>query len=296
MNLCYFKGDIPNFGDDLNPYIIYELIPHAKSIQLDTDLLVIGTILSDDFFNSKGLNTNQEDKIVFGSGIRFMDKVPKFDDNWKFRFVRGPFSAVCIKNQINQDIKYITDPAYLIRETSYFKNKKPIKKHKISVMPHFRSLNRVDWKHVCDTLGYHFIDPSYDDVEVIMDQILESEFLLTEAMHGAILADAFQVPWLRFKYFSHFHEQNYVSEFKWSDWLFSMGLKHNHIKLDYNRYIRVVENNLKRLNFKKVKENQLIKQLKSSDLGSINFQLSDSNLVQKKTDEMMVEIERLKEN
>ncbi|CDF80634.1 succinoglycan biosynthesis ketolase [Formosa agariphila KMM 3901] len=293
MNLCYFKGDIPNFGDDLNPYIFNHLMPNYKTGNSNVYILFIGTILSEAFINDHNLGNKDLKKIVLGSGIRFINKVPQFDYSWDFHFVRGPLSSACIQSSLKKEIKYITDPGYLILKTPFYKQLKADKKYDISFMPHFRSLNQVNWKAICDELGYHFIDPSEPDVEKIMLQIKQSKCLMTEAMHGAIIADALRVPWLRFKCFSHLHEQNYVSEFKWSDWLYSMGLKHENINLEYSRYIREFENRVKLFKLDNIKKNKIISKIKELNISSDNFQLSDSKLLETKTEELEIQLKEL---
>jgi succinoglycan biosynthesis protein ExoV len=77
-------------------------------------------------------------------------------------------------------------------------------------MPHFSSINNK-YLEVFKAAGIHVIDPR-DDVKYIIDEINASEILLTEAMHGAIVADAYRVPWIPIKSYDSFNH------FKWDDW------------------------------------------------------------------------------
>ena len=48
---------------------------------------------------------------------------------------------------------------------------------------------------------------------------------MTEALHGAIVADALRVPWIAVKLFDH------IIEFKWRDWCRSLGLNYSPLLL-----------------------------------------------------------------
>jgi succinoglycan biosynthesis protein ExoV len=55
-------------------------------------------------------------------------------------------------------------------------------------------------------------------VETVLRELQETELLLTEAMHGAIVADALRVPWAPVRLYPRF------TLFKWQDWTQSMDL------------------------------------------------------------------------
>ena len=113
----------------------------------------------------------------------------------------------------------ITDSAYLLRKLDFPKEKKL---YPFSFMPHWRSAESCDFKQLCEDIGIHFIDPTASVDEVLLD-ILRSEIVVSEAMHGAIVADALRVPWVPVRCGIH------ISEFKWLDWCKSL-------ELDYKPY------------------------------------------------------------
>jgi succinoglycan biosynthesis protein ExoV len=87
-------------------------------------------------------------------------------------------------------------------------------------MLHHQSMFEADWKTLAERGGFHCIDPR-DNVEKILAEIGQTELLLTEAMHGAIVADALRVPWIPIRLYDRF------SEFKWRDWTQSLRLSLN---------------------------------------------------------------------
>lgn len=295
MNFVYFKSAIGNFGDDLNPWLWPQLLGNTSKLD-DTAFLGIGSIL---FNGNKILNEYTESKkIVFGTGIRPSKDYRSFkiDSKWDIRFLRGPLSSMSLKNSA----PFITDAAYalrLIESFSEFTNCE--KKYEVSLMPYFGSVQFFDWKSICEKLGYHYISPlSEDGVEFTLREIAASKFLITEAMHGAILADILRVPWHRYILSTFHRETARVSEFKWMDWLYSVDLGYadsTFIDFYSTNYLDKV---LSKLTFSKIKSESLLKdkvveniykQLESKK----DFQLSDEGKIKQIDEKIAYELYRL---
>jgi succinoglycan biosynthesis protein ExoV len=84
-------------------------------------------------------------------------------------------------------------------------------------MPHHQSMPKADWASLCERVGFHCID-ARKSVETVVRELQETELLLTESMHGAIVADALRVPWVPVRLYPRF------TLFKWQDWTQSMQL------------------------------------------------------------------------
>lgn len=206
MKLYYFKGHEGNFGDDLNPWLWDSLFPGLFDDDPDHLFVGVGTLLNHRI-------PEAQSTTVFGSGHGY-GKLPNITPAWQFYCVRGPLTA----ETLGLDAKLaITDPANLV---PMFYQQHHEKKYKLSFMPHCDSARLGDWAAVCQRAGIHFIDPRQQYFDVFA-AIQSSELLLTEAMHGAILADAFRTPWIPVKAYPH------ISEYKWQDWLLSVGLNTN---------------------------------------------------------------------
>jgi succinoglycan biosynthesis protein ExoV len=84
-------------------------------------------------------------------------------------------------------------------------------------MPHWYSAENGDWRTVCAQAGMHYIDP-LGGVEQVLSEIQATRLLITEALHGAIVADALRVPWVPVVAYKH------ILALKWLDWCESLGL------------------------------------------------------------------------
>ena len=91
-------------------------------------------------------------------------------------------------------------------------------------MPHWRSTAFWDWRTLCDAVGLTYIDPCAP-VPQVLAQLRGARLVITEALHGAIVADAFRVPWVAVRGYRS------VLESKWDDWCASLGMTYNPIGL-----------------------------------------------------------------
>ncbi|MEO5811275.1 MAG: polysaccharide pyruvyl transferase family protein [Rhodanobacter sp.] len=220
MKLYYYIDKRGNFGDDLNPWLWSNLIPDIID-EDDSELFVgIGTLLN----NNVPKNPK---KIVFGSGVGYGSALPNVDEKWKFYCVRGPITASTLGLPAECAI---TDPAALV-STVFPTNTS--KRAGVAFIPHHVSAWNLDWEHVCQQVGIRYIDPR-KDVDTVLEQISKSSVVITEAMHGAILADSFRIPWMPVVLYDH------ILQTKWQDWTKSLDLEYAPVRLagvwdpDYN--------------------------------------------------------------
>lgn len=207
MNIIYFKSDIGNFGDDLNPWLWNKLLGDVSNYNKTLDFIGIGSIL-----DSRIKSDNK--KVIFGSGVRDFNFNINDISNVDIRFVRGPISSKVTNT------KYITDAAYALRQLP---PKSYEKKYKIAIVPYFRHYRQFNWQLFKKITGIHVIDPT-QNVENVIEEINKSQNILAAAMHGAILADIYRVPWMRVKFSKHGYESALTSELKWNDWIGSIKL------------------------------------------------------------------------
>ena len=137
--------------------------------------------------------------------------VPAIDESWRFYFVRGRLTAAALG--LDADLG-VGDAAILVRSCVSLTARKV---HPISFMPHWESAADGQWAEVSRAAGLHYIDPC-DTVENVLTQIQESEVLVAEAMHGAIVADALRVPWIAVRPIQP------PNRAKWHDWASALDL------------------------------------------------------------------------
>lgn len=208
MKLYYYKCPNGNFGDDINLWLWKRLFQKPLSQCLDENTLFIGigTILD------QQIPAIPSKKIVFGSGFGYGFK-PRLTDQWEIICVRGPLTATALGLPINYAI---TDGAVLVRELLPFND---IRGDFVSFVPHHRSALLGDWKSLCESIDIKYIDPR-GSVEEIISTIRKSTLVLAEAMHAAIIADTYRIPWIPICTSSK------ILKFKWLDWTKSLGIQH----------------------------------------------------------------------
>ena len=202
MQLYYYRDPRGNFGDDLNLWLWPRLLPGLLDSNADELLLGIGTLI-----NTRVPATSI--KHVLGAGVGY-GQVPVLDPTWKVRFLRGPLSCEALGLDRAAGI---TDPAALV--SRFVQRTEP--GNSVSFMPHHLSARHLDWKEVCRLSDLQFINPT-GAVDSVIEAIAGSRLVITEAMHGAIVADALRIPWIPVRIYPQF------LPFKWLDWMGSLCL------------------------------------------------------------------------
>lgn len=213
MELFYWKSAQGNVGDDLNAW----LWPRVFGADYFTDsgapsdgtrFLGIGSILT-----AAHLLPRPGKSVVFGSGLRSEDVSELAGHDIELVFVRGPRSSAALGGA-----PWISDPAILT--PLHFERLDPIP-GRIGFVPYMRTPPAVT-ERICAETGTVCI-PVTMDVESFCTALTKCEYVVCEAMHGAIFADAFRVPWAGCRISSALYEGP-TSFFKWSDWQQSLKL------------------------------------------------------------------------
>lgn len=207
MKLFYYQEN--NFGDKLNPWLWEKLLPGVIDDNETSAFIGIGTLINDKL----PLKTkNARLRVIFGTGVGYGEGTPQLDDSYKIYCLRGPLSAQALGVSTKLAV---TDGAVLIRNLF---NHHSQKVYKFSYMPHYE-LAGAGWSAVCEKLGFGYIDPRWS-IEKVLLSISQTEVLLAEAMHGAIVADALRVPWIPII------TNPTILQFKWQDWCQSVGVEY----------------------------------------------------------------------
>ncbi len=208
MKLEYFKGEQPNFGDELNAWLWPQLLPSFFDDDPSVLFLGIGSIIGTHY-------GPKSKKIVFGTGYvpTYHHEAPNVHGgDWDIFFVRGPRTARALGLPESMGIG---DSAILLRALTRPFRREP---RYVGFMPHWESLLQGNWEKVCQLAGIRLIDPRAP-LQRIIAEILECKVLVAEAMHGAIVADALRVPWIPVLPIDHAHRG------KWLDWTDALNVK-----------------------------------------------------------------------
>ena len=210
MKPYHWESHHGNFGDDLNLWLWDYLLPGLREVRKETLLVGVGTVLNPTLLPA-GVH-----KLVVGSGYGY-GMPPDISDGreWDIRCVRGPKTAEKLGLPAE---KGIVDPAVMISEMPEFQDLP--KQYKKTFVPHWESAEFGIWQSVCEPAGLTYLDPRGEARDVIR-HIAQSELIVAESMHGAILADAFRVPWIAVTTSSS------INDFKWNDWAMSVRATYN---------------------------------------------------------------------
>ncbi len=217
------EGQVPNFGDLLNPIIFEALLPgYFETSYEEVDFLGIGTTLGMAFPEGGPTNTT----IVFSSGLGgdsegAYGRTPEVNEFFDFACVRGPLTARALDLP---DTTVVTDGALLLNSLD---RKETLATASTPVfVPHMSSIGGDGrWHEVAAEAGLRMVNPCTADALSVVDQIRSAPLVLAEAMHGAIVADTFGVPWVPIV------TNSTINRFKWTDWCLSMGLDYDPVRL-----------------------------------------------------------------
>ena len=204
MILYQWRGSQRNFGDELNSLLWPILLPDFFDENPDTRFLGIGSILDD-------RHDRAAIKLVAGAGYGGYEPRVTLDETWVVHWVRGPRTALHLGLPPGMGIGY---PASLIPLAGLM----PIRESRhVGFMPHFESASRGAWQEAADIAGLTLIDPRGDPLAIIA-AIGQCRTLMSEALHGIIVADALRVPWIAMRPLAPIHRP------KWTDWAESLDL------------------------------------------------------------------------
>ena len=205
MILYRWRGAACNFGDELNLLLWPHLLPDFFDDDPATSFLGIGSVL-DQRHSPRAL------KLVAGSGYGGYEATPMLDDSWIIHWVRGRRTAATLGLPA---ALALGDPAVLLPKALGLA---AASGQDVGFMPHFESAGWGAWQAVADMAGCKLIDPR-DPPPQILQAIGRCRLLLSEALHGVIVADALRVPWVAIQPLARVHQA------KWWDWADTMELR-----------------------------------------------------------------------
>jgi succinoglycan biosynthesis protein ExoV len=203
--LYHWRGRPSNFGDALNTLLWPALMPGFFDADPEVRFLGIGSVL-DRRHDGPAL------KVVAGSGFGGYEPKPNLDQTWVIHWVRGPLTAASLGIDPK---RALGDPAMLVPHALDQERRSGMD---VAFMPHFESAERGAWQQAAIMAGVRLIDPR-EPPEAILAAIASCRLILSEALHGVIVADALRVPWIAVRPLARIHRP------KWYDWAMTLDLK-----------------------------------------------------------------------
>jgi succinoglycan biosynthesis protein ExoV len=211
MDVLYYHSPNGNFGDDLNQILWSELLPAECFAAHDAVLLGIGSIFREDFLSAEA--TRNKRVFVLGSGAGTGPLPARWPNgDWSILAVRGPLTA----QLVGRPEAAATDGAALLA-TARRLVPEAADHRQVVFFPHYNSVAHSRWSEACELAGFEFVDAHWPVAEILL-RIARARLVITEAMHGAIVADALRVPWIPVVCSPE------ILPFKWRDWTRSLEL------------------------------------------------------------------------
>jgi succinoglycan biosynthesis protein ExoV len=207
MILYAWRGTTSNFGDELNTILWPRLLPGFFDTDAAIRFVGIGSVLD-------RRHPNEALKLVAGAGYGGYEGKPRLDKNWIIHWVRGPQTAATLGLPASLALG---DPAVLVPSVHRI-DAASGPPSEVGFMPHFESAARGAWQQAAALAGINFIDPRDPPLDVLA-AIRRCKLLLSEAMHGVIVADACRVPWVAMRPLARIHRA------KWLDWAATLDLR-----------------------------------------------------------------------
>lgn len=191
LPILYWDSE-PNFGDVIGPYLVSKItnLPTINALHSKTTpcLMTVGSILQR--IDRKGM-------VVWGSGLilepSHIDLIKIREYKPKVLCVRG-FKTAKLLEDIGIDIvnkDAYGDPALIM---PLFYQPRPISPIKISVCPHF-----THKQHFLNSIGSNELINIIDvqsDMQNVIDQIASSSVCISTSLHGIIISQAYNIPWV----------------------------------------------------------------------------------------------------
>lgn len=234
----FHGSNINNFGDYLAEYFVNYVFGSPRVNLSRCNVHVIGSVVHRNFI--KPALRRRKEAHFWGCGLRTNYCDPLFSHaNVTIYCVRGPLSAEVLGNQelCAGDSALLLPLVYKPKSIAHY-----TAKH--LYIPHIANSNAKVWRTGCDLVLSPSIEASKQAVEHWIDCIYSSSFVLSNSLHGAIVAYAYGKPFA-------FQSDGFLNcEFKWKDFAALIGCEPKFVSAlaQGKRWYECNENNIKSTN------------------------------------------------
>ena len=185
LPLYYYREvNLHNFGDYLSVKLVERIVNSQVRIctrhSKEKKLLAIGSIVW----------AAREGDVIWGSGVHPKHSLTDYHfRNLDIRAVRGPLTRQFLKEKFNVDCPEVYgDPALLVPYFFPEFKRKENPKHKYLIIPHYTE------QHLYPKDKFHNVIYPTDPWEEILDNILDSQFVISSTLHGLVVAESYGIP------------------------------------------------------------------------------------------------------
>lgn len=203
LNVCYEK--IPNMGDLLNEVLFEKHYGYLlqKSEVYSARIMGIGSSLGSLFSKNKSSRILGEfiDKQyalhIWGTGFSNNTEECRVEDlvrnNLDICALRGNLSKKRLEAIFGKKISCVVgDPGLLVKELI---SKESIeKKYKVGIIPHYREIGLKVFEELKEHFQFSKIINLRGEPMKVLGEITACETIISTSLHGAIVADAFEIP------------------------------------------------------------------------------------------------------
>ena len=193
----------PNFGDQLNLTLLEKLFQKKGNLSHPTkaQLCMIGSILEPLIINKPTFKGTLKKNIfpplaIFGSGFLTDPKQSKESYVRKLEVcaTRGKLTRDRLSKNLHRDLSKIPlgDPGLLT--SKIFDPSTVNKKFQVGIIPHMHNWEDTLLNKLKSKVDNSIIINPLDTVENVIKQISQCETILSNAMHGLIVADSLGIP------------------------------------------------------------------------------------------------------
>ena len=207
-----------NFGDAINPFLIEKISGECpKNIHFNIKEFFKQLITKEPIYLVVGSTLQwavTKDTVIWGAG--FISNKFKLKTKPRNIFaVRGPLSREVIMDSGIDCPKVYGDPVLLLPK---FYQPKIKKKYKLGIIPHHIDKKNQKIGIFRDKENFLIIDIC-SNIKKVVDDILSCEKIISSALHGIIVSDAYNIP----AYWVKFSDKVMGQDFKFKDYYLSIG-------------------------------------------------------------------------
>lgn len=198
------------FMDRLNEWLLLQYL--RKYATLDETSVLFGGVTFNKYLVPGYITPFSRQILLLGTGVDENFPLTTPPHNWAVYAVRGPLTAQKLSLPPQ---KSVTDSAILLKGVL-----PPLSQKRHYPRTYLADIQGSRHRHalekICAEFNIHLISLQ-NSMEKILEVLQQSQCVITDSLHGAIVADTLRIPWIPLL-------PPQVGDFPWRDWCASMDI------------------------------------------------------------------------